>query len=71
MVNICGMSGATNMQGGASGYLYGFEKDMSERGTFKSIIFYLLTGRPGVIEGDIMGRGSTHLVSYFPLHAHG
>ena len=55
--------------------LYEFEMDMSERVHFKVLYFYILqhftpTGGLGAIKGVLGGRGSTHLVSYFPSCAH-
>ena len=75
---VCSISGATCVQVRHLGVcLYGFEMDMSKRVHFKVLYFYILqhftlTGGLGVIKGGVRGvGGSTHLVSYFPLHAHG
>ena len=77
LVDVCSMSGATVMQDEASGCLSVWIWDGYEwKGTFQSIIFYILqhftlTGDLGQLRGVLGGRGSTHLVSYFPSCTHG
>ena len=56
--------------------LYGFKKDMSERVHlnvlyFLSFIALYTNWVTWQLRRILRGRESTHLVSYFPLHAHG